>query len=500
MSHAQSKSPIRRSHGNTPSTPAMLLINVKHDNKDLPPVPGKPEDPLDAPPAYEPVASTSYNPFVQEAVSAPAQLVQEPATCISTETVAFGGVFDDADQGSSITPSPPAPRPSLREEHVSESNVTLSVPQPSLRRVARSELSLPSSTSRRPQSGRRSSDHRISRPYGTVRLSSAPPLPSDKSEKNASRKSFGGHVTPQNATEIMSGFLRDLLARQFTVEQSAEIVLKGCADACRVYGLSLATLLQESSVEGHTPIYWAIVKCSPDPESTFTHELLAAFLTYAAPLTEATLSDIRLACLENPDQELFQWIRRSPSITPLFGAADVLFSGAVPKDEVIVEELPGENDMFVGHFRLLMFQKRMRVLKQVALEFIARGRLWSLQIYVATNENARKMRHRAKPGAWVVTLGLLEGSQPTWVDSGFIVCKNDGTATQAEGSEMNWLRLKSSCQLMAPPRLNNVNATFKEGFAVQCLSPGNIYVQPDGALGIRLEASLKPQETGCVIC
>ena len=98
------------------------------------------------------------------------------------------------------------------------------------------------------------------------------------------------------------------------------------------------------------------------------------------------------------------------------------------------------------------------------------GKLWSLQVYVATPENARKMRHGAKPGAWVVSLSLLESSQPTWVDAGFIVCKKDGTPTQAESPDPNWLRLKSTHQLAAPPRPSTISASFKEAFSLECLS------------------------------
>ncbi|TFY57395.1 hypothetical protein EVJ58_g7045 [Rhodofomes roseus] len=478
----------------------MVLINVKHLSKDLPMIPGRPHELEDSPPAYEPVASTTYDPYIQHVASEPTQLVQKPDTHSSAESAPADVDRKPEDTAPPSTQSLPVPGPS-RGQPSSESNVSVPLPQPPPIRPARSELSLsyPSSTKRRPHARRRASgsDYRSSRPHSMLRLSSAL---SDKSKERTASKSPSGTVTPLAASEIMSGFLRDLLTRQLVVEQSAEVVLKGCTDACREYGLSLAALLQEPIVEGHTPIYWAVVKCGPGPQTSFIHELLSAFLTCAAPLTEATLSDIRHACLENPIQELFQWIRRLPAITPLIGAAEVLFSGEVPEDDVVVEELSGDKDMFVGHFRILMFQKRMRVLKHVDIEFIARGRLWCLKVYVATAEDARKMRHGIRPGAWVVTLSLLEGSQPTWVDSGFIVCNNDGTATQIEGNHANWLRLKHNHQLTAPPHSVSASSFFKDAFAVDCLSSGSPYVQSDGSLSIRLEASLRKEDTGCIIC
>ncbi|KAI0732539.1 hypothetical protein C8Q72DRAFT_120838 [Fomitopsis betulina] len=485
-------------------TSKMLLVDVKHLSKTLPavPVPGKAEEAIDAPPAYEPIASTSNHPYLQNLVSALAEPVEESelyARVEAAQPVVGNDVECPPGSESPVTPSAPAPRPSLRHLRASESDVSLAAPKPPFQRPAHSDLCLAASTStlRLSHARRRSAaDFRNARPYSTVRMSSAPPF--DKSEKRSPSKSTSGTL---DASTIMADFLRDLLTKQFAVEQSADVVLKGCADACRVYGLTLATLLQEQSVEGHTPIYWAVVKCSPGPACTFAHELLSAFLDHAAPLTESTLSDIRHACLENPDQALFQWVRRHPAITPLFGASEVLFSGAVPEDDVRVDELPGDNDMFIAHFRVLMFQKRMRVLKHVGLEFIARGRLWSLQVYVASPENARKMRHGAKPGAWVVSLALLEGSQQSWVDSGLIVCKKGGMPTPAEDSETNWLRLKSSHPLTAlPSRPSAVSTSFKEPFPLECLSASGPYVQPDGTLEIRLEASLKQRETGCIIC
>lgn len=359
----------------------MLLVDVKHLSKTLPavPVPGKAEEAIDAPPAYEPIASTSNHPYLQNLVSALAEPVEESelyARAEAAQPVVGNDVECTPGSESPVTPSAPAPRPSLRHLRASESDVSLAAPKPLFQRPAHSDLCLAASTStlRLSHARRRSAaDFRNARPYSTVRISSAPPF--DKSEKRSPSKSTSGTL---DASTIMADFLRDLLTKQFAVEQSADVVLKGCADACRVYGLALATLLQEQSIEGHTPIYWAVVKCSPGPDCTFAHELLSAFLDHAAPLTESTLSDIRHACLENPDQALFQWVRRHPAITPLFGASEVLFSGAVPEDDVRVDELPGDNDMFIAHFRVLMFQKRMRVLKHVGLEFIARGKSPSL--------------------------------------------------------------------------------------------------------------------------
>ena len=81
----------------------------------------------------------------------------------------------------------------------------------------------------------------------------------------------------------------------------AHEILASCAESCSAKNLSLSALLQEAVVAGHGPIYWAIVNYRPS--------LLDALLTHAMPLTPATLSEMRNACLVASNQVLFHSLR-----------------------------------------------------------------------------------------------------------------------------------------------------------------------------------------------
>ncbi|OBZ69537.1 hypothetical protein A0H81_10144 [Grifola frondosa] len=211
------------------------------------------------------------------------------------------------------------------------------------------------------------------------------------------------------------GILRDVVKHAARPESLG--LLTSCSDACRTYDLSFSAILQEPSVEGHTPIYWAVINRPPEPPREDTPDLVTALLTMAAPLADATLSELRLACLQTSDQALFQRLRLSPAFAPLSGTEEIILGGSVPPDEVVVEEMPGDEGAFAVCVRFPLFQKRMRISKEVALEFIARGRLWSLKFFVVAEHDMRTGFKYYAPGTWVVTLALLEHSPPTCIDS-----------------------------------------------------------------------------------
>ena len=172
------------------------------------------------------------------------------------------------------------------------------------------------------------------------------------------------------------GLLRDLVKQNDAA--GALGVLESCADACRTYDLSLSTLLQEQSVEGHTPLYWAIINRPAQPKSGGEGEqagpdLVSALLAHAAPLSDATVDEIRLACLHTSDHAFFQTLRRSPAFSPLTGTEEILLGGSVPVGDVDVEDVKADEGAFVARFRIPLFQKRMRISGAIKLEFIAKG-------------------------------------------------------------------------------------------------------------------------------
>lgn len=124
-----------------------------------------------------------------------------------------------------------------------------------------------------------------------------------------SRLSFTSSRTSKQVQQTVIALIRDLV-----LNAESPNLLGSCADACRTYGLDLSALLQEPSIENHSAIYWAVLN---------HHDaLLPSLLVHAAPLSQSTISDIRLACLTASNQHLFQSLRcqREPftkQMTPL---------------------------------------------------------------------------------------------------------------------------------------------------------------------------------------
>ena len=171
------------------------------------------------------------------------------------------------------------------------------------------------------------------------------------------------------------GLLKELIKRGDT-GPPAKSILHSCYDVSRAYRLSLSSLLQERSIEGHSALYWAVIKRPKGVElrTDLDTDVLGAFLTYGAPLSPTTLSEIRLACLQTADQALFQQLRQTSMFAPLSGKDDMLLSSSSARDEVYVEDVASE-DAFAVRFRIPLFQQRLRVSKHINLEFIARGEL-----------------------------------------------------------------------------------------------------------------------------
>ncbi|RPD57846.1 hypothetical protein L226DRAFT_540186 [Lentinus tigrinus ALCF2SS1-7] len=329
------------------------------------------------------------------------------------------------------------------------------------------------------------------------------------------------------------GLLRDLVKQGDT--HGALGVLESCADACKTYDLSLSILLQEKSVEGHTPLYWAIVNRPTLPPRPDDPDLVSAILSHAAPLTDATVDELRLACLHTCDHTLFQKLRRSPAFSPVSARDELILGGNVPQDDVDVEDVDADEGAFVVKFKIPMFQKRMRISESVRLEFIAKGRLWELSFIVA-KEWDKRLGHfsRVKSGSWAIKLALLPHSPPTWIDSRLVI-EDPGVRGQAASTTSSRsgpptslleailaptespetkkarppveVRLKGRDQLTAPsywtPNIDSAmvvvpieDNTLANGLQFN----GCPYLESDGSLIARLEARLAPPETECVIC
>ncbi|CCM01019.1 uncharacterized protein FIBRA_03067 [Fibroporia radiculosa] len=327
--------------------------------------------------------------------------------------------------------------------------------------------------------------------------------------------------TAKQVKATVQALLRDLVKQSEAPDSSTNAILESCADACHSHSVPLSTLLQEQFIEGRTPIYWAIINRPHDRKRAFYDvslssepDLVMLLLSLAVPLTEATISEVRLACLHDCDQELFQRLRRSPGFSSMTGTEEMLLGGQVPPDEISVENVEADDHAFIAQFRIPMFQKRMRVSRQINLEFIARERLWSVKFLVSTADNIRT-RHIATPGTWVVLLSLLEHSPPTAVDSRLIIkdagspCDTPPSSPQdspsgrkEKGKPTISLRLKTGPIPLSPEGHHSyIGASFKDSLMADSLQfHGSPYIAADGSLKARLDARLGNSKADCIIC
>ncbi|KAL0058107.1 hypothetical protein AAF712_015229 [Marasmius tenuissimus] len=344
-------------------------------------------------------------------------------------------------------------------------------------------------------------------------------VPSGKGKEKATASWWGSFGVSKKAREVRTtvlGIIRDVVKQDIDGGVDPRGILESCHAACTDEAIPFSALLQEKSIEDHTPIYWAIVNRNTKSESE--PDLLMSLLAYAAPLEPATVSEIRLACLITSDQALFQRLRLSPEFASLSGTDQMVLSGGMAPDEVEVLEASSDEGAFVVDIKMMQFQKRMRVSNEVGVDFIARGRMWRLAFCIS-NE---KWRHdKPRFGAWYVSLTLLENSPPTWIDSQLLIpdarlpipplgetSLMDVTPRSSDGKTK--LKPTISVRLMSRVELGpkrrhthlpcEVTSTLESTSNAMSLQySGNSYIGTDDSIRMRLEGKLgKPQEE-CVI-
>jgi hypothetical protein len=113
--------------------------------------------------------------------------------------------------------------------------------------------------------------------------------------------SFSAKRVRQSVLSIVSDLVVPPSRVSNEEQNNVHEILASVAETCAEHKLSLSTILQETFIADHTPMYWAIVK--------YRQELLVALLVHSRPLTMQTISDIRRACLVNSNQVLFHALR-----------------------------------------------------------------------------------------------------------------------------------------------------------------------------------------------
>lgn len=238
--------------------------------------------------------------------------------------------------------------------------------------------------------------------------------------------------------------------------QSSNAIIQCCIDACQSRGLSFESIAQERSIQGHTPLYWTIVKIAspssqpssstspaPTPSTPSTptpststsipasdldaSRALSVFdLLLSFPLTPDAYSDAIQACLLTSSHATFQLLlQHNPTPPPVIPGEEI---ESIPPDAVEVFNGEDVEAAISGAFRVTVklrdFQKRLRVLKEIGVDFVARGRMWRIKFFIwAQGNEYPKHVDDVKHGNWCVMLDLIENSPDTFLDSRLIVGK-----------------------------------------------------------------------------
>ncbi|KAG7447481.1 uncharacterized protein BT62DRAFT_777315 [Guyanagaster necrorhizus] len=255
-----------------------------------------------------------------------------------------------------------------------------------------------------------------------------------------------GWFSARSSREIKStiiSLVQDLV-RPTSLSGVCNEILSSCAQTCASYSMSLSSILQERFCEDHTPLYWAIIN-KPRQTEEKSEEILSALLRYSVPPTLSTISEIRLACLVSSDQNLFRQLRCE--LKPISGMDEMLL-GTTGSDNVRVVDTNATEGAFAAEIEISRFQKRMRVGKEVEVEFIAQAHLWLLSFFVMPQYKPGSPRR----GSWCVGLSLMESSPPTWVDSRLIIQDQpaqDVVDEESPPKKMISLRIKSPAELIS---------------------------------------------------
>lgn len=183
-----------------------------------------------------------------------------------------------------------------------------------------------------------------------------------------------GKASAEHVRTTVHQLVRELVERPDAA--GAPGVLGACEGLCKSGGQALPALLRERSIEGHTPLYWAIVKFAGarGGGAAGATWLLSALAAHVRPLEGDARSDARLACVEAADNAVYQVLRGIPGFVELSGADRVLFGeqGLEPIDTVEVREDPDVPE-FVATFECPLFMQRTRAGRQLQCEFLAKG-------------------------------------------------------------------------------------------------------------------------------
>ncbi|KAF8881702.1 hypothetical protein CPB84DRAFT_1791604 [Gymnopilus junonius] len=309
-----------------------------------------------------------------------------------------------------------------------------------------------------------------------------------------------------------------------TASDAAEGILCSCADVCAKHSLSLASILHERYIEGHSPLYWAIIKQTPTRSGRRfsgvkeTPDVLGPILSFSLPITrQSTISELRLACLSMSNQSAFQLLRLAvPKFSSLSGTDRILLgpSQILESDVDVTLGSESEGGAFAVDMRFPQFHKRLMVNREIGVEFVARNRIWRFSL-MFMKEN---WSSGPSEGTWSSTLSLQDSSPPTWFNGRLILIDPHGgvasqtSTSQSEGSSgVHLVRMRSfkeyrlESEASSYQHQHRIGVSLENEAAFSSLQYAeSSYISEDEVLCLRLEARLTKPSNGendeCTIC
>ncbi|KAG1862678.1 hypothetical protein F4604DRAFT_1957370 [Suillus subluteus] len=292
-------------------------------------------------------------------------------------------------------------------------------------------------------------------------VSNAPPPYSTTSES-----------TPAVSASTLQTCILDIVSAPDLTPFSVAPIVDACSTTFSAAEFS--DFLQTLNIEGHTALYWAIVN---ERREAFT-----ALLKFTPELSSVCSSDLRLACMITNDQALFAQLNlgdTNPKDGPLRRSL------GCPPDDVQVHSGDGlgENH-FVAHFRIRKFQKRIRIIRDLSVEFVAEGRIWSLKTSIWPDGKCRIGFNLSRHSFPVYPIGVIviEAHEKPG-------CATPSPALQFRNSTPDIL---VPCWIKYDGGKDPVRIVYSWKMSTDWVMDDNTkYVDSDGTLHVKLEMTLK---------
>jgi hypothetical protein len=268
-------------------------------------------------------------------------------------------------------------------------------------------------------------------------------------------------LAQDSVKELVQTRVTAMLQGRLSPGEDRMSTLSACARACERGGLDFSTVLQETSIEGHPPIYWAIINrdVASGSRGLEPDSLVAVILAACRPLSPASFAAIRVACTMASDNALLQELfRLIPPLSHISTRDALLLSPGNEEDRVDIDEMRNGTGSWVALIKIPRFRLRMRVCGSVSVEFIASGVFCFLFAYLVTlkllpgrmwiltfSAFTEALPDGRTENRWYLSLELEEQSPPTAVNATFLILGAPGAKGDSYSEE-----LARSIQLCPP--------------------------------------------------